>query len=151
MMTSGGTLIDRRGHLAQLVVQALLAGLAFVTLSWVPLAAAALLFGFSALAWPRGAPVLRAWEVVARGRGPRWMDDGRPARISTALGAVNFAGMGAVVALGQDSPLLWGALPVLAAVLVAEAVVGACVPCELVVWASRRGYLRFRTPIGATR
>lgn len=143
-------LIDRRGHLVQLATQALLGALAFVTLSWIPLAVAAIVFGLSAVLWPRGAVVLRAWDWFAARRGARWLDDGRPARLSTGLAAVNFAGIAATVAFGMDTALLWGGLLVLCAALAAEVVVGACVPCELVVRAARRGWLRYRTPIGDT-
>jgi hypothetical protein len=145
-----GGLIDRRGHLAQLAVQAVLGTAAFVTLSWVPLAAAAVLFGVSAVLWPRGAVVLRLWDHLASRRGARWLDDGRPTRISTALAAVNFAGLAIAVALGMDTSLMWIAVLVLSAALVAEVIIGACVPCELIVFAARRGWLRFRTPIGDT-
>ena len=143
-------LIDRRAHLAQLAVQALLGATAFVTLSWVPLAAAAVLFGISAAAWPRGAIVLRVWDRFAAQRGQQWLDDGRPPRISTALAAVNFAGIAATIAIGLDTAAIWAGLLVMCGALAAEVVVGACVPCELIVWAARRGWLRYSTPIGDT-
>ena len=147
-MTTG--LIDRRGHLAQLAAQAVLAATAFVLMSWIPLAIAAVIFGISAIAWPRGALVLRLWEAVADGRLQRWFDDGRPARISTALAAVHFAGLAGVVAAGLDADLMWVGVLAMSAALIVEAVIGACLPCELIVWASRRGFLRFRSPIGET-
>jgi hypothetical protein len=121
-----------------------------VTLSWVPLAVAAVLFGVSAVLWPRGAVELRLWDRLAKQRGARWLDDGRPARISTALAAANFAGLAIGVALGMDTSLMRVAVLVLCGTLVAEVVIGACVPCELIVFAARRSGLRFRTPIGDT-
>lgn len=153
IVTAGSTgvvLIDRRGHLAQLATQAFLGTVAFVAQSWIPLALAAIVFGISAVAWPRGAIVLRVWDRLATGRGARWLDDGRPPRISTAIAAVNFAGIAATVAFGLDTALLWAGLLAMCSALVAEVVVGACVPCELIVWAARRGWLRYRTPIGET-
>lgn len=148
-MTSPSVLIDRRGHLAQLVVQALCAAAAFVAASWIPLAVAGIVFGVSAVVWPRGALVLRLHASWTRGRGASWLDDGRPPRMSTALAAVTFAGAAAAVAAGADTTL-WAALLLMAAALVAEAVAGACIPCEIVVWAARRGLLPFRSPIGET-
>lgn len=142
-------LIDRRGHLAQLVVQSVLAAAAYVFRSSVPLAVAALLFGVSALLWPRGALVLRAHRALAGRRGVAPLDDGRPARVSTAIAAVNFAGAAGVVIAGADTSLLWPALLMLAGALMAEAALGACLPCELIVWASRRGLLKLRRPIGS--
>ena len=141
-------LIDRRGHLAQLATQAVFGAAAYVAMSWVPLAAAAVMFACSAAVWPRGAIVLRLWDRVSSHGAVRWLDDGRPARVSTALAAVNFAGLTAAVALGMDTPLLWAAVLAMCGALVAETVIGACVPCELVVFAARRGWLRYRTPIG---
>lgn len=144
-------LIDRRGHLAQLATQAVLGAAAFVTQSWIPLGIAAVVFGVSAVLWPNGAVVIRLWERMAEGKGVRWLDASRPPRLSTAVAAVNFAGIAVTVALGMDTVLLWAGLLVMCAALVAEVVVGACIPCELVVWAARRGWLRYVTPIGDTR
>lgn len=144
-------LIDRRGHLAQLGTQALLGSAAYVTQSWIPLASAAVVFGISAVVWPHGAAILRLWDRLAAGRGTRWLDDSRPPRISTAIAAVNFAGIAAAVALDMHDAFLWAGLLAMCGALVAEVVIGACVPCELVVWAARRGWLRYRTPIGDTQ
>ncbi len=143
-------LIDRRGHLAQLAVQALLGAAAFVTMSWVPLAFAAVVLGISAAIWPSGALILRLWDRLAAGSGQRWLDDGRPARVSTGLAALNFAGIAAAIALDMDTMAMWAGLLLVCGALAAEVVVGACVPCELVVWAARRGWLRYRSPIGET-
>lgn len=144
-------LIDRRGHLAQLAAQAALGAAAFVTQSWIPLGIAAVVFGVSAVVWPNGAVVIRLWDRLAEGKGVRWLDDSRPPRLSTAVAAVNFAGIAVAVALGLDTALLWAGLLIMCGALVAEVVVGACIPCELVVWAAKRGWLRYRTPIGDTR
>ena len=117
-------------------------------MSWLPLALATVVFAISALAWPRGALVLRLWEWATAG--PRWLDDGRPARISTAIAAATFAGITASVAVGFDTPIMWAAVLIMCGALAAEVVVGTCVPCELIVCAARRGWLRYRTPIGDT-
>jgi hypothetical protein len=142
------TVVDRRGHLFQLAVAAgvLLAG-------WVAAAPALLLAGavpylLGALWWPRGAPLLRAWEALARRRpGPAWEDDGRPARFTTALTAATLAGLAALTAYGPPSSA-WAAVLGAAGGLVAEVVVGACVPCELFVLAARRGWLPLGRPLG---
>ena len=119
-------------------------------MSWVPLALGAAVFVISAVVWPRGALVLRIWDRVAGGRGQRWLDDGRPARISTTIAALNFAVLTIAVAAGLVTPLMWAGVLALCAALMAEVVVGACLPCEVIFWAARRGWLRYDRPIGDT-
>ncbi|MBA2624175.1 MAG: DUF4395 family protein [Acidimicrobiia bacterium] len=105
----------------------------------MPLALGTAVFAISAALWPRGAPILMAWDRLAGRRSQQWLDDGRPARISTAIAAANFAGRTVAVAGGLDAPLMRAGVLVLCAALVAEVVIGSCLPCEVIVWAARRG------------
>ncbi len=102
----------------------------------MPLALGTAVFAISAALWPRGAPILMAWDRLAGRRSQQWLDDGRPARISTAIAAANFAGRTVAVAGGLDAPLMRAGVLVLCAALVAEVVIGSCLPCEVIVWAA---------------
>lgn len=135
--------IDRRAHLSQLGVQAFAGAFAFITRSWLPLALAGAVFAVSAFAWPRLAPVVQVYDrvIAPRLRTTPWTDDPRPARVSTSLAAVSLLGASAAVATGYGR-LVWPGMPFLVGALGAEIAVGACVPCEIVVWAIRRGWLR---------
>lgn len=135
--------IDRRAHLTQLGIQASAGAAGYVTGSWLPLALAGGLFAWSALLWPRYAPVLMIFDrfVAPRLGTTPWTDDPRPARVSTTIAGATLLSAAAAVHVGYGS-LVWPGMPFLAGVLVAEIVVGACLPCEMVVWATRRGWLR---------
>jgi hypothetical protein len=138
--------IDRRAHLTQLGIQAFAGAAAYITGSWLPLALAGGLFAWSALLWPRYAPVFVVFDrfVAPRLGTTPWSDDLRPARISTAIAGVTLLSAAGAVGAGYGA-LVLPVMTLLAGVLVAEIVIGACFPCEMVVWAIRRGWLRPET------
>lgn len=152
MVTAGygpgdGTLVDGNAQRAQLVGQAVLLGLAWLLDAPALVVLTGVVLGVGAIGWPRAALFVRLHERVVVPRLPAVPPvDGRPPRFSAALGALTYPLLGGLLLAGFDTAG-WALVLLGVGAMVAEAVMGRCAPCELFVWAARRGVLPTRRPV----
>ncbi len=150
-MTSGSSttapLIDGNAQRAQLIGQAVLLVVAWLTDSWVLVAVTGLILGIGALRWPSWALFIQIHQRLVA---PRLADvppiDARPPRFSAALGGVGLSSVAVAIAAGY-STIGWMLVLANAVAVTFEAAIGRCAPCELYVWAARHNLIRLATPL----
>ena len=146
----GAHQVDGNTQRAQLVGQATVLSVAWLTDQWIVVGALAVVMGVGAVCWPRGALFVRIHERFAVPRlsavAPA---DGRPPRFSALLAVVTLAPVAGAIAVGW-STIGWAIVLTNVGAMVSEVIVGKCAPCELFVWLARRNHIRLRFPLVRT-